>query len=159
MQASRTIPSGDGLAVHRQDPNSGPAEARRLESHHDAAVDGRAGRHRAATPSGQPWNRLRRRRLADPLRPLGRLQRVRRLDRRLGVPHAAATVSGQTIAILTAVLVVVLTVRRRYALPAILAVSLIAMLVTAHAFGAIESSGDLLLTRLDLIAETDRLNP
>ncbi|AZC13110.1 hypothetical protein [Microbacterium sp. ABRD28] len=71
----------------------------------------------------------------------------------------AATVSGQTIAILTAVLVVVLTVRRHYALPAILAVSLIAMLVTAHAFGAIESSGDLLLTRLNLIAETDRLNP
>ena len=71
----------------------------------------------------------------------------------------AATIAGQTIAILTAVLVVGLTIRRRYALPAILAVSLIAMLVTAHAFGAIESSGDLLLTRLDLIAETDRLNP
>lgn len=71
----------------------------------------------------------------------------------------AATVAGQTIAILTAILVVVLTIRRRYALPAILAVSLITMLVAANAFGAIESSSDLLLTRLDLIAETDLLNP
>lgn len=37
--------------------------------------------------------------------------------------------------------------------------SLIAMLVTAHAVGAVESSSVLLLERLDQIAEIDHLNP
>ncbi|MCP2637739.1 hypothetical protein K0817_014370 [Microbacterium sp. HD4P20] len=71
---------------------------------------------------------------------------------------AFATVAGQTIAILSAIAAVVLTVRRRYALPAILAFALIAALITTWAIGTMASAGDLLLERLATIAEVDELN-
>ncbi|NLP82391.1 hypothetical protein HF576_00865 [Microbacterium sp. CFH 90308] len=71
---------------------------------------------------------------------------------------AFATVAGQTIAIVSAVVAVVLTVRRRYALPAILAFALIAALITTWAIGTMGTAGDLLLERLNTIAEVDVLN-
>lgn len=71
---------------------------------------------------------------------------------------AAATVAGQTIAILSAVTAVVLTVKRRYALPAILAFVVIAAAVTAGAIMNVTAAGELLLQRLDLIAEIAQLN-
>ena len=71
---------------------------------------------------------------------------------------AFATVAGQTIAILSAIVAVVLTITRRYAWPAIAAVAIIALVITQFALGTIASAGDLLLVRLDLIAEVDELN-
>ena len=71
---------------------------------------------------------------------------------------AFATVAGQTIAILSAILVVVLTVTRRYAWPAIVGVAIIAFVITQFALGSMATAGDLLLNRLDLIAEVDKLN-
>lgn len=71
---------------------------------------------------------------------------------------AFATVAGQTIAIISAIVAVVLTVRRRYAWPAIMAFALIAAVITTWAVGSMASAGDLLLDRLELIAEVDVLN-
>lgn len=71
---------------------------------------------------------------------------------------AFATVAGQTIAILSAILVVVLTVTRRYAWPAIVAVAIIALVITQFALGTMATAGDLLLNRMDLIARVDELN-
>lgn len=72
---------------------------------------------------------------------------------------AFATVAGQTIAIISAIVAVALTVRRRYAWPAIVAFVLIAAVITSWAVGNMASAGDLLLDRLELIAEVDKLNP
>lgn len=71
---------------------------------------------------------------------------------------AGATVAGQTIAILSAVTAVVLTVTRRYALPAILGFIVIAAVITAGAISNMSAAGELLLTRLELVAGTDQLN-
>ncbi|MCD2441129.1 hypothetical protein LQ757_02455 [Agromyces sp. SYSU K20354] len=71
---------------------------------------------------------------------------------------AFATVAGQTIAILSAITAVVLTVRRGYRPLPIAAFVLIAAAVTLFAISAMSSAGDLLLTRLDIIAEVDKLN-
>lgn len=71
---------------------------------------------------------------------------------------AAATVAGQTIAVVCALGVVVLTVRRGFALPSTLAFALIAALVLANALASIGTAGELLLSRLDLLAEMDALN-
>ncbi|MGL3149567.1 hypothetical protein ACSS7Z_04330 [Microbacterium sp. A82] len=71
---------------------------------------------------------------------------------------AFATVAGQTIAILSAVTALILTVKRRYALPAIAAFVLIAVFVTIAAISNMANAGELLLTRLDIIADVDRLN-
>ena len=71
---------------------------------------------------------------------------------------AATTVAGQTIAILSAIAAVVLTVKRRYAWPSILVFVIIAVAITSWALGSMVSAGDLLLDRLDLIAEVDQLN-
>ena len=71
---------------------------------------------------------------------------------------AFATVAGQTIAILSAVTALILTVKRRYALPAIAAFVLIAAFVTIAAISNMANAGELLLTRLDIIADVDKLN-
>ena len=71
---------------------------------------------------------------------------------------AFTAVAGKTITILSAITAVVLTVQRRYAWPAILGMVLIAALIIAWAIGGMASAGDLLLERLDLVAEVDRLN-
>jgi len=74
------------------------------------------------------------------------------------VRMAFATVAGQTIAILSAIAALVLTIRRRYAWPAIAAFVIITAVVSAWAFGNIASAGDTLLDRLSRIAEVDQLN-
>lgn len=71
---------------------------------------------------------------------------------------AFTTVAGQTIAILSGVVALVLTVKRGYAWPAILGFAVIAALIASFAVGQMASAGDLLLTRLDLIADVDELN-
>jgi hypothetical protein len=71
---------------------------------------------------------------------------------------AFASVAGQTIAILSAILAVILTVRRRYAWPAIAAFVIIAAIITSWAIGNMVSAGDTLLDRLALINEVNELN-
>lgn len=71
---------------------------------------------------------------------------------------AFATVAGQTIAILSAATALVLTIKRRYALPTIAAFVLIAALVTITAITNMANAGELLLTRLDIIADVNKLN-
>ncbi len=71
---------------------------------------------------------------------------------------AFATVAGQTIAILSAITVIILTVRRRYALPAIAATVIIAAVITVVGISNMATAADLLLTRLDIIAHVDELN-
>jgi len=70
---------------------------------------------------------------------------------------AFATVAGQTVAILSAIAIVVLTAKR-YAVPSIIATTVIAAVITCTAVSIIAGAGDLLLIRLDTIAEVDRLN-
>ncbi len=71
---------------------------------------------------------------------------------------AAASVAGQTIAILSGVTAVVLTITRRYAWPAILAMLVIAAVITVTALSGMAAAGDLLMTRLDSVADVDLLN-
>jgi len=71
---------------------------------------------------------------------------------------AFGTVAGQTIAILSAITAVVLTVRRGYRFPAIAAMVVIAVAITLVAISNAASAGDLLLTRLDIIAQVNELN-
>lgn len=71
---------------------------------------------------------------------------------------AAASVAGQTIAILSAVTAVVLTITRRYAWPAILAMLVIAAVITVAALSSMAGAGDLLMTRLDLVADVALLD-
>ncbi|WP_243074345.1 hypothetical protein [Microbacterium sp. SS28] len=71
---------------------------------------------------------------------------------------AFATVAGQTVAIISAIAALVLTVRRRYAWPAIVAFAIITAVITTWAFGTIAAAGDTLLDRFELIAEVDELN-
>ncbi|TDN91484.1 hypothetical protein [Microbacterium sp. BK668] len=71
---------------------------------------------------------------------------------------AFATVAGQTVAILSALACLVLTVKRRYAWPAVVAFAIITALITLGALGTIASAGDTLLNRLDIIADVERLN-
>ena len=71
---------------------------------------------------------------------------------------AFASVAGQTIVILSAILAVILTVRRRYAWPAIAAFVIIAAIITGWAIGNMVSAGDILLDRLALINEVNELN-
>lgn len=70
---------------------------------------------------------------------------------------AFAGVAGQTIAILSAVAIVVMTIRRRL-LVQLPVVALIAALVIATAVGAMTTQGTLLVQRLDRVAETALLN-
>jgi Co/Zn/Cd efflux system component len=71
---------------------------------------------------------------------------------------AFAAVAGQTIAILTAIAAVVLTVKRGYAWPAIVSFGIIAIVITSFAIGNMTSAGEMLLERLDLIAVTENLS-
>lgn len=70
---------------------------------------------------------------------------------------AFAGVAGQTIAILSAVAIVVMTIRRRLfvQLPVM---AVIAALVIAAAVGTMTTQGTLLVQRLDRVAETALLN-
>lgn len=71
---------------------------------------------------------------------------------------AFATVAGQTIAILSAITALILTIKRRYAWPAIVSFAIITAVITLWAFGSMASAGDTLLDRLDVIAEVNQLN-
>ncbi|KQQ67073.1 hypothetical protein [Microbacterium sp. Leaf320] len=71
---------------------------------------------------------------------------------------AFATVAGQTIAIGGAVAALVITVVSRRSIPGVIFFALIALVVTMYAFTVMEGAGELLLERLDLVAETARLN-
>ncbi|MFG6504567.1 hypothetical protein [Microbacterium sp. P05] len=71
---------------------------------------------------------------------------------------AFGMVAGQTLAILSGFACVVLTIKRGSGAHAIVGFAVLAALITLGAVGHIGSAGDLLLTRLDLIAEVDRLN-
>lgn len=70
---------------------------------------------------------------------------------------AFAGVAGQTIAILSAVAIVVMTIRRRL-LVQLPVMVVIAALVIAAAVGTMTTQGTLLVQRLDRIAETALLN-
>ncbi|WP_345800400.1 hypothetical protein AAIB33_13095 [Microbacterium sp. AZCO] len=74
------------------------------------------------------------------------------------IQMAFATVAGQTVAIISAVTAFVLTVRRRYAWPAVVALGIIAALITFSAFSMMASAGDTLVDRLGAVAEADQLN-
>ncbi len=65
--------------------------------------------------------------------------------------------AGQTIAIGGAVAALVITVVSRRSIPGVIFFSLIALIVTIYALTVMESAGELLLDRLDLVAETARL--
>ena len=75
-----------------------------------------------------------------------------------------ATAAGQTIAILSAIGVIALAVARRRTvdhaafLIQVVVLTFIALAITVNAFGVMSSAGELLLTRLDLVAETAKLN-
>lgn len=71
---------------------------------------------------------------------------------------AFGAVAGQTIAILSAITIVVLTVTRRYAIATIVVVSIVAIVIIVNATSAMAHAGDMLLTQLDRIAEVDLLN-
>ncbi|MBW9094502.1 hypothetical protein JNB62_12475 [Microbacterium jejuense] len=71
---------------------------------------------------------------------------------------AFATVAGQTVAILSAITALVLTVKRGYAWPAIVAFAIITAVVVGLAVSSIAAAGDTLLSRLDSIAQVNELN-
>lgn len=71
---------------------------------------------------------------------------------------AFATVAGQTIAILSAIATVVLTITQRRPWPSLVFFLGVGAFITLAALSTMGSAGDLLLTRLDLIADVDRLN-
>ncbi|MGJ0390033.1 hypothetical protein [Microbacterium sp. CGR1] len=71
---------------------------------------------------------------------------------------AFATVAGQTIAIGGAVAALVITVVSLRSLPGVIFFTLIALVVTMYAFTVMGNAGQVLLDRLDLVAETARLN-
>lgn len=71
---------------------------------------------------------------------------------------AFATVAGQVIAILSGFVTVGVAVKRRYNVMQIAILTAIAIAIVVSAFALNASAGDLLLSRLDLIAETNLLN-
>lgn len=71
---------------------------------------------------------------------------------------AFATVAGQVIAALSGFVAVGIAMKRRYSVPHIALLIAIAVAIVAGAFGVSMSAGDLLLSRLDLVAETNLLN-
>lgn len=74
------------------------------------------------------------------------------------VRMAFATVAGQTIAILSALVVVALTIARHRGVSQVAIAVAIACAVTFAAIGFMSSAGDLLLTRLDIVTEVNLLN-
>jgi hypothetical protein len=71
---------------------------------------------------------------------------------------AFATVVGQVLAVLSGFAVIGLAVKRRYDIPKIVLLAVVAVVITVNAFAVAGSAGGLLLSRLDLIAETNLLN-
>jgi uncharacterized membrane protein YdjX (TVP38/TMEM64 family) len=71
---------------------------------------------------------------------------------------AFASVAGQTIAIIGALVALVITLTSRRSLPGVIFFALVALLVTVNAVSAMSGTGQLLLDRLDLIAETAALD-
>ncbi|MHA7189576.1 hypothetical protein ACX80N_04670 [Arthrobacter sp. MDT2-16] len=71
---------------------------------------------------------------------------------------AAATVAGQTIAILSVITATVIAIERRYSVKKVLATVVIAVLVTSSAVSTMATAGDELLTRIDLVTEVDASN-
>ncbi|MCS5718795.1 hypothetical protein N1027_11685 [Herbiconiux sp. CPCC 205763] len=71
---------------------------------------------------------------------------------------AFATVGGQTVAILSGAAAFVITAMRRRNPAQLVLFFLIAVFIVLSALGIIAAASDLLLTRLDLIAETDLMN-
>ncbi|GAA1534692.1 hypothetical protein HD600_001732 [Microbacterium ginsengiterrae] len=71
---------------------------------------------------------------------------------------AFASVAGQVVAILSGIVAVGIAVQRRYSIPRIAILGTLTLVIVAVAVGVCTSAGDLLLSRLDLIAETDLLN-
>ena len=78
--------------------------------------------------------------------------------RGLLVSPSFASVAGQTVAILGALVALVITLTSRRSLPGVIFFALVAFFVTAIAISAMGGTGQLLLERLDLIAETAALN-
>lgn len=68
---------------------------------------------------------------------------------------AAATVAGQTIAILSVTTATVIAIKRRYSVKKVLATVVIAFLVTSSAVSTMATAGDDLLIRIDLITEVN----
>lgn len=70
----------------------------------------------------------------------------------------AATVAGQTIAILSAIVALVMTVKRTSRPAVIVGFAVIVLVVVTQSLSVIDSAGDMLFTRLDRVAEVDMLN-
>lgn len=71
---------------------------------------------------------------------------------------AFGVVAGQTIAVLTGLTTVVIAVVRRHTRGTIFALSIVAVAVSLFAVGTIAGAGELLLSRLELLADVDFLN-
>ena len=71
---------------------------------------------------------------------------------------AASIVAGQTIAILSVATATVLAIKRRYGVMTVLATVVIAAMVTSSAVSTMARAGDELLTRIDIVTETDASN-
>jgi hypothetical protein len=80
------------------------------------------------------------------------------LSEESAVRMAFATVGGQTIAILSGISVVAITIRGRKSASEIALSVIIALIILASAMGMMAGAGDLLVERLDLVAETNLLN-
>jgi len=72
---------------------------------------------------------------------------------------AFATVAGQTIAIVTAVVVVVLSFVRRIASVSLTISVVVGIVVVLAALSNLSAASDLLQQRLELVATVDQLNP
>ena len=72
---------------------------------------------------------------------------------------AFATVAGQTIAIVTAVVVVVLSFVRRIASVSLTISVVVGIVVVLAALSNMSAANDLLQQRLELVATVDQLNP
>ena len=71
---------------------------------------------------------------------------------------AFATVAGQVIAVLTGIVTVCFAVKRRHNVMQIAILIAVAVAIVFNAVAMSMTAGDLLLSRLDLIAETNLLN-
>ncbi|MDN3496916.1 hypothetical protein QL996_13320 [Planococcus sp. APC 4015] len=74
------------------------------------------------------------------------------------VRMAFATVAGQTVAILSAITAVIVTVKQKRSWQSLILMTIIAAVIAIAAVVSIASAGDLLLVRLEMIAEVDQIN-
>ena len=70
----------------------------------------------------------------------------------------AASIAGQTIAILGAVAALVVTITHRRTVPGVVFFTVVLAIVVVSALSAMENAGTLLLGRFDIIAEVDLLD-